>query len=89
MPRPEQIKKSLIGALIRIILNPYNLCMVRCVGADILVRRIVRDPLSVPNLSLSHARDPLVSKLHPPEATGGELSKLVSRRRYIVVRFLS
>lgn len=89
MPGPEQVKERLKGAVFGIVLNPNDLGVSRGFGTDVLVRRIVGDPLCVSNLCLSHPREPLKRKLHAPEASGGELGKVVSRRRRVVVGSLS
>ena len=89
MSRPEDIKQRLKIALFGIILNPDNLCMVRCVRADILVWRIVEEPLGVSNLRMSHTGDSLKRQLHAPEASSGELCKLISRRRNVIIVSLS
>ncbi len=57
--------------------------------ADIIVRRVVRIPLGVPDLSLRHARNSLISQFHAPETTSSKSSKLLARRWCIIVRALS
>ncbi len=57
--------------------------------ADIIVRRVVRIPLGVPDLSLRHARNSLISQFHAPETTSSKSGKLPARRWCIIVRSLS
>lgn len=82
---PEKIEQILIAALLGIELNPNHLRMVRRPRANVAVTRIVQKPLAVPDLRLRHARNPLESQLHAPEAAGAELRELLPRRRDVVV----
>lgn len=85
MPSPESIKQTLVAALFRIILNPNDLGVVGGARTDILISRIMKQALAVPNLALGHARDSLESELDSPEAAGAELGELLARRRDILI----
>lgn len=85
MTLPKDIEQALKADLFRIELNPNNLVMPRRLRTDVLVARIVDEPLAIPDLRLRHAGDPLVSQLRSPEAAGAELRELLTRRRDIVV----
>lgn len=85
MAIPEDIEQALEAALFGVVLNPNNLVVSGRARTDILVSRIVEEAMAIPNLGLGHARNPLVSQLHSPEATGAELRELLTWRRNIIV----
>lgn len=85
MAVPENIKQVLKAALFRVVLNSNNLVMSRHARTDILVYRVVHEPMAIPNLSLGHTRDSLVSQLQSPKATCAELRELLTWRRNIIV----
>lgn len=89
MPGPEHVKQSIEAALLRVILNPNDLRMVRGPRTHILIGGIVKEPLGVPDLSLCHARGSLKRELHAPETTRSELCELLTRGGNVVVWTLS
>ncbi len=89
MPGPEHVKQSIEAALLRVILNPNDLRMVRGPRTHILIGGIVKEPLGVPDLSLGHTRGSLKRELHAPETTRSELRELLTRGRNVVVWALS
>ncbi|GMN41068.1 hypothetical protein TIFTF001_010289 [Ficus carica] len=85
VPGPENVEKRLEAALLRIVLNPNDLGVVGRARTDILVGRIVKQALRVPNLRLPDAGDALERQLDAPEAAGAELGELLARRRDVLV----
>lgn len=86
MPRPENIKQIIVLALVGIILDPNHFGVVRGPGANIFVRRIMHQSLTIPDLSLGYPGDSLERQFHTPEAPSTELGELLPRCRHVVIR---
>ncbi|CAL1372345.1 unnamed protein product [Linum trigynum] len=71
-------RASYIATLLRIKLNPNHLRVACSTGADVLVGRIVEETLSIPDLRLCNAGNPLKHQFNSPEAPSSELAELLA-----------
>lgn len=85
MSSPENIEEGVVAALLGIVLNPDDLGVVGGPGTDVLVGRVVEEPLGVADLGLGDAGRPLERQFHTPEASGPELGELLAGGGDVVV----